>query len=131
MNKNTLIGSVLIGIIVIWWMTMSTNNAKQQAEAQAKEKEAAAMQAVRADSADHITYYEEFLYICKLKECELSDCSMNFLFQSEDFVARTVTTLPAITRPHTEGTKDTDPGTGLPSDAEGFTGISGDQQTST
>ena len=54
MNKNTLIGSILIGVIVIWWMTMSTNNAKQQAEAQAKEKEAAAVQAARADSADQL-----------------------------------------------------------------------------
>ncbi len=54
MNKNTLIGSILIGIIVIWWMTMSTNNAKQQAEAQAIEKEAAAAQAARADSADQL-----------------------------------------------------------------------------
>ena len=54
MNKNTLIGSVLIGIIVIWWMTMSSNNAKQQAEAQAKEKEAATVQAARADSADQL-----------------------------------------------------------------------------
>ena len=52
MNKNTLIGSILIGIIVIWWMTMSTNNAKQQAEA--KEKEAAVVQAARADSADQL-----------------------------------------------------------------------------
>ena len=54
MNKNTLIGSILIGIIVIWWMTMSTNNAKQQAEAQAIEKEAAAAQTARADSADQL-----------------------------------------------------------------------------
>ena len=54
MNKNTLIGSILIGVIVIWWMTMSTNNAKQQAEAQAKEKEAAAVQTARADSADQL-----------------------------------------------------------------------------
>ena len=52
MNKNTLIGSILIGIIVIWWMTMSTNNAKQQAEA--KEKEVAVVQAARADSADQL-----------------------------------------------------------------------------
>ena len=55
MNKNSLIGSILIAAIVIWWMTMSTNNAKQQAEAQAKEKEAAAaMEAARADSADQL-----------------------------------------------------------------------------
>ena len=54
MNKNTLIGSILIGVIVIWWMTMSSNNAKQQAEAQAKEKEAATVQTARADSADQL-----------------------------------------------------------------------------
>ena len=55
MNKNSLIGSILIAAIVIWWMTMSSNNAKQQAEAQAKEKEAAAaMEAARADSADQL-----------------------------------------------------------------------------
>ena len=55
MNKNSLIGSILIAAIVIWWMTMSSNNAKQQAEAQAKDKEAAAaMEAARADSADQL-----------------------------------------------------------------------------
>ena len=37
MNKNTIIGSVLMAVIVIWWMT--TNSA--QAEAQAKAKAAA------------------------------------------------------------------------------------------
>ena len=55
MNKNSLIGSILIAAIVIWWMTMSSNNAKQQAEAQAKEKEAAAaMETARVDSADQL-----------------------------------------------------------------------------
>lgn len=59
MNKNTLIGSILIGIIVIWWMTMSSDNAKQQAAAQAKQKEAAAVQAARADSADQLVLDEK------------------------------------------------------------------------
>lgn len=62
MNKNSLIGSILIAAIVIWWMTMSSNNAKQQAEAQAKEKEAAAaMEAARADSADQLVLGDKTL----------------------------------------------------------------------
>ena len=42
MNKNTIIGSILIAAIVIWWMTTNAANAEAQAAAQAKAKQAAA-----------------------------------------------------------------------------------------
>ena len=44
MNKNTIIGSILMAVIVIWWMTMNSANAKAEAEAQAaaQAKQAAA-----------------------------------------------------------------------------------------
>lgn len=59
MNKNTLIGSILIGIIVIWWMSMSSDNAKRQAAAQAQQQEvAAAEQAARNGSADQLVLDE-------------------------------------------------------------------------
>lgn len=55
MNKNTIIGSVLIAAIMIWWM--STNSANAQKEAAAKEaaaKEVAALEAAKADAADQL-----------------------------------------------------------------------------
>ena len=36
MNKNTIIGSILMAVIVIWWMTMNSANAEAQAKAQAE-----------------------------------------------------------------------------------------------
>lgn len=41
MNKNTIIGAILIAAIMIWWMSMSSANSKALAEAKAKEKAAA------------------------------------------------------------------------------------------
>ena len=35
MNKNTLIGSILIAVIVIWWMAVNNANAEAQAAARA------------------------------------------------------------------------------------------------
>ena len=44
MNKNTIIGSILMAVIVIWWMTMNSANAEAQAKAkaEAQAKQAAA-----------------------------------------------------------------------------------------
>ena len=50
MNKNTIIGSILIAAIVIWWMTTNASNAEAQAAAQAKAKQAAAAE-VQKDSS--------------------------------------------------------------------------------
>lgn len=50
MNKNTIAGSILIAVIVIWWMTTNASNAEAQAAAQAKAREAAAL-AAKADSS--------------------------------------------------------------------------------
>ena len=49
MNKNTIIGSILIAIIVIWWMAVNNANAEAQAAARAKAKATAAQ--VSKDSA--------------------------------------------------------------------------------
>lgn len=54
MNKNTLIGSILIAGIMLWWMSTSSSNAEAQAKAQAKAREAAAIEAAKADSADEL-----------------------------------------------------------------------------
>ena len=54
MNKNTLIGSILIAGIMLWWMTTSTSNAEAQAAAQAKARAAAAAEAAKSDSADEL-----------------------------------------------------------------------------
>lgn len=54
MNKNTLIGSILIAGIMLWWMTTSTSNAEAQAAAQAKVRAAAAAEAAKSDSADEL-----------------------------------------------------------------------------
>lgn len=48
MNKNTIIGSIFIAIIVIWWMASNSAQAEAQAAAKAKAKEAAAAQAAEA-----------------------------------------------------------------------------------
>ena len=50
MNKNTIIGSILIAVIVIWWMTTNAANAEAQAAAQAKAKKAVAAE-VQKDSS--------------------------------------------------------------------------------
>ena len=50
MNKNTIIGSILIAAIVIWWMTTNASNAEAQAAAQAKAKQAAVAE-VQKDSS--------------------------------------------------------------------------------
>ena len=42
MNKNTIIGSILIAVIVIWWMAVNNANAEAQAAARAKVKATAA-----------------------------------------------------------------------------------------
>ena len=42
MNKNTIIGSILMAIIVIWWMSSNNDAAEAQAPAQAEAKNAAA-----------------------------------------------------------------------------------------
>ena len=51
MNKNTLIGSILIAVIVIWWMTTNAENAEAQAAAKAKAQKAAAAQVAKADTS--------------------------------------------------------------------------------
>ena len=40
MNKNTLIGSILIAVIVIWWMAVNNANAEAQAAARAAQAKA-------------------------------------------------------------------------------------------
>ena len=42
MNKNTIIGSILMAVIVIWWMSSNNAAAEAQARAQAEAKNAAA-----------------------------------------------------------------------------------------
>lgn len=55
MNKNTIIGSILIAIIVIWWMTTNAENAEAQAAAKAKaQKEAAAQVAADTSAASEL-----------------------------------------------------------------------------
>lgn len=51
MNKNTLIGSILIAVIVIWWMMTNAENAEAQAAAKAKSQEAVAAKVSDADSS--------------------------------------------------------------------------------
>ena len=51
MNKNTLIGSILIAVIVIWWMAVNNANAEAQAAARAAQAKAKAETQVAADSA--------------------------------------------------------------------------------
>lgn len=52
MNKNTIIGSIFIAIIVIWWMASNSAQAEAQAAAKAKaQKEAAALAAEAAKTA--------------------------------------------------------------------------------
>ena len=46
MNKNTLIGSILIAVIVIWWMAVNNANAEAQAAARAAKAKAAARAAL-------------------------------------------------------------------------------------
>ena len=50
MNKNTIIGSILIAIIVIWWMAVNNANAEAQAAARAAKAKATAAQ-VSKDSS--------------------------------------------------------------------------------
>ena len=52
MNKNTLIGSILIAIIVIWWMAVNNANAEAQAAARAAAKAKATAAQVSKDSAN-------------------------------------------------------------------------------
>lgn len=53
MNKNTIIGSVLIGAIMIWWFSMTSANNEAAAKAeQAKKAAAKEAAAVVADSAE-------------------------------------------------------------------------------
>lgn len=55
MNKNTIIGSILIAVIVIWWMSVNSANAEaQQAARAAAAKEAAAKQVEAKDSASEL-----------------------------------------------------------------------------
>ncbi len=51
MNKNTIIGSILIAIIVIWWMAVNNANAEAQAAARAAKAKATAEKQAAADSA--------------------------------------------------------------------------------
>ena len=51
MNKNTIIGAILIAAIMIWWMSMSSANSKALAEAKAKEKAAAEAVVKDADAS--------------------------------------------------------------------------------
>ena len=51
MNKNTIIGSILIAIIVIWWMAVNNANAEAQAAARAKAKATAAQASKDSASA--------------------------------------------------------------------------------
>ena len=51
MNKNTLIGSILIAVIVIWWMAVNNANAEAQAAARAAQAKAKTEKQVAADSA--------------------------------------------------------------------------------
>ena len=52
MNKNTIIGSILIAIIVIWWMAVNNANAEAQAAARAAKAKATAEKQAAADSAN-------------------------------------------------------------------------------
>ena len=52
MNKNTIIGSILIAIIVIWWMAVNNANAEAQAAARAAAKAKATAAQVSKDSAN-------------------------------------------------------------------------------
>lgn len=55
MNKNTLIGSVLIAAIFIWWMSINSANAQREAEAREKSlKESAAIEAAKADADNQL-----------------------------------------------------------------------------
>ena len=49
MNKNTIIGSILMAVIVIWWMAMNSANA--EAQAQAKAEAQAKLAAAKAENA--------------------------------------------------------------------------------
>ena len=51
MNKNTIIGSILMAVIVIWWMTMNSANAEAQAKAKAEAQAKAA--AAQVESAQN------------------------------------------------------------------------------
>ena len=51
MNKNTLIGSILIAVIVIWWMAVNNANAEAQAAARAAQAKAKTEKQVSQDSA--------------------------------------------------------------------------------
>ena len=51
MNKNTIIGSILIAIIVIWWMAVNNANAEAQAAARAAKAKATAEKQAAVDSA--------------------------------------------------------------------------------
>ena len=51
MNKNTIIGSILIAVIVIWWMAVNNANAEAQAAARAAKAKAAAAQVSKDSSA--------------------------------------------------------------------------------
>ena len=59
MNKNTIIGSVLMAVIVIWWMTMNSANAEAQAAAKAKAKEAAAAEVAQSQPSGELVLPEE------------------------------------------------------------------------
>ena len=52
MNKNTLIGSILIAVIVIWWMAVNNANAEAQAAARAAAKAKVTAAQVSKDSAN-------------------------------------------------------------------------------
>ena len=52
MNKNTIIGSILIAIIVIWWMAVNNANAEAQAAARAAQAKAKTEKQVSQDSAN-------------------------------------------------------------------------------
>jgi membrane protein insertase, YidC/Oxa1 family, C-terminal domain len=52
MNKNTIIGSILIAVIVIWWMAVNNATAEAQAAARAAAKAKATAAQVSKDSAN-------------------------------------------------------------------------------
>ena len=55
MNKNTIIGSILIAVIVIWWMAVNSANADAQAAARAAAKaKATAEKQAATDSANKL-----------------------------------------------------------------------------
>ena len=101
MNKNTLIGSILIAVIVIWWMAVNNATAEAQAAARAAAKAKATAAQVSKDSANALVVPKKTPEIKAAPVLGGSDESGSALRQgsgtlADDSVAKAAVKAPAV-----------------------------------